>query len=104
MAKIINISDKLSNEKPKLLIGDVEYTINNGMSTMLKFEECLSKQDISSMVKAVELVIGEEEAKQIGINEMTFEDFKVIVIAITAAMQNVDYEEAEKRFRTTLLK
>lgn len=99
MAKIINITDKLSNEKPSLQIGDKVYTVNDGMATVLKFEELASDSTVDNMVKAIEIALGEKAAKELDVRALSMVNFKVLVIAIMAAVQGIDYEDAAARFQ-----
>ena len=96
---VINISDKLSNEKPKLQIGEKEYEINNSMETMAKFEELLEKSTINNMEQAVTVALG-EGAQELDIRQMSLDNFKVVTTAILAGIQGITYEEAEARFHT----
>ena len=98
MAKIINISDKLSKDKPVITIGDKSYEVNDSMANVMKFEELAADSKSESMLKAIELSLGAEAAEEIGIKDMSITNFKVIITAILAAMQDVTYEEAEARF------
>jgi len=98
MAKIINISDKLSKDKPVITIGDKSYEVNDSMANVMKFEELAADSKSESMLKAIELSLGAEAAEEIGIQDMSITNFKVIITAILAAMQDVTYEEAEARF------
>lgn len=98
MAKIINISDKLSNEKNQVQIGEKFYDVDDSMQAMIKFEELITgKQSIANMNKAIEVALGLEAANNTV--KWSLKNFKVLIIAILAAMQDIEYEEAEKRFR-----
>ncbi|WHH58486.1 hypothetical protein [Petroclostridium sp. X23] len=99
MAKIINITDKLSSEKPKIVIGDKEYTVNDGMETVLKFEELASDSSADNMVQAIELSLGADAVKELQVRKMSISNFKVLTIAIMAAVQGIEYDEAAKRFQ-----
>ena len=100
MAKILNISNKLSLDRPKIIIGNKEYEVNDGLSTVLKFEELVSETSgVDSMLRAITVALGEKAAKEIDIESMSLSNFKVVVVAILAAMQDIEYEEAEKRFQ-----
>lgn len=99
LRKIINISDKLSLEKPKIAIGDKEYEVNDSMDTVLKFEELAIESTVQSMQTAITISLGEDAAKEIGIDKFSVANFRVITIAIMAAMQGIEYEDAEARFQ-----
>lgn len=99
MAKIINITDKLSQERPKIIIGEHEFEVNDSMMTVMKFEELLNDSTTDGFKKAITLSLGEDAADKLKFDELSVGNFKVVTIAILAAMQGVEYEEAEKRFQ-----
>lgn len=101
MAKIINISDKLSNEKPQLQLGDKTYDVNDGMSVVIKFEELATSQSSKKVLEAMEVALGKKACEEIGIKNMSAANLKVVMIAIMAAVQGLDYEDADARFRKT---
>ena len=100
MSKVINITDKLSLERPRIQIGDKSYEVDNSIETVFKFQE-LSAQggNEESMTKAITLAIGEEAANELNITQMSIANYKVLTIAILAAMQELEYEEIESTFR-----
>lgn len=99
MAKVINITDKLSNDKPKIQIGEKSYEVNNSMGAVFTFQELAMTSTKESLTKAIEMSLGKEAAKEIDVEKWSLENFKVLSTAILAAMQNIDYEEAEARFQ-----
>lgn len=101
MARVIDITNKLSNEKPKIKIGEKEYTVNNDIETVFKFEGLVANSSVQSMQEAIKDALGEEAVNELNVYKMSMSDFKVIVIAIMAAFEDIDFEEAEKRFQTT---
>lgn len=100
MSKIINITDKLSNEKPSLQIGEKLYHVNDGVTTVLKFEELATAGTTGAMVEAITTALGEKASKELKIENMSIGNFKVLSIAIMAAVQGIEYEEAAARFHT----
>jgi len=99
MAKTINITDRLTNDKPKIVINEKEYVVNDSMLTVLKFEELARNNTIESLREAIKVAIGEDAYNEINVDNLSFNDFKVLIIAIMAAMQNIEYEDADARFR-----
>jgi flagellar basal body-associated protein FliL len=99
MAKLINITDRLTNDKPKIIIKDKEYEVNDSMLTVLKFEELARNNTIESLREAIKVAIGEDAYNEINVDNLSFNDFKVLIIALMAAMQNMEYEDAEARFQ-----
>lgn len=100
MAKIINITDRFNNEKPKIKIGEKEFEVNDSMETVLKFEELANDGSIESLNEAMKITLGEDAIKYLNMNELSISNFKVLTIAVLAAIQGLEYEEAEARFRT----
>jgi hypothetical protein len=99
MSKVINITDKLSNEKPSIQIGDKIYQINDSVETVLKFEELMSIGTSEALVEAISTSLGKESLKEISLKKMSIDNFKVLTIAITASVQGIEYEEAAARFQ-----
>lgn len=100
MAKIINITDRFDNEKPKIKIGEKEFEVNDSVETVLKFEELANDGSIESLNEAIKITLGEDAIKYLNMNELSISNFKVLTIAVLAAIQGLEYEEAEARFRT----
>jgi hypothetical protein len=98
LAKIINITDRLSTEKPSIIIGEKSYSVNDGMDNVLKFEELAGASTMDSMTQALELSLGKEVVEELGVKSWSINNFKVLTTAILAAMQGIEYEEAEARF------
>lgn len=100
MAKIINISDKLSSEKPCIQVGDKTYTVNDSLEAVLKFEEAYEDSgDMQSMLECMKIALGDEAYEAMEVEKMSFKNIQVWFMAIMAAMQDEDYEAIESRFR-----
>ena len=99
MAKMINITDRMSKEQLILVYGDKQYVVNDGMGAVLKFEELVTKGTSESFVEAIKVSLGDKAAKELNIMSLTIENFKVLSIAILALMQGITYEEADARFQ-----
>lgn len=98
MAKIINISDKLSFEKPCIQVGEKTYTVNDSLKTVMKFEEVYGDGDIQSMLECLKVALGEAAYDELQFEEMSFKNIQVWFLAINSAMQGWTYEETEARF------
>lgn len=98
MAKIINISDKLSFEKPCIQVGNKTYTVNDSLETVMKFEEVYGDGDTHSMLECLKIALGEEAYEEMNFVKMPFRNIQVWFLAINAAMQDMTYEETESRF------
>lgn len=99
MAKIINISDKLSYDKPCIQVGDKTYTVNDSLETVMKFEEVYGDGDTQSMLECMKVAIGAKAYTEMKFEKMSFKNIQVWFFAIMAAMQDMTYEEVEARFR-----
>lgn len=99
MSKVVNITDKLSKESPQIIMGENKYIVNDVMSNVLKFEELTAETTKVNIVKSIELALGVKACKEIDPMNMSIENYKVLCVAIMAAMQGLSYDEAEKRFR-----
>lgn len=99
MAKIINISDKLSSEKPCIQVGDKTYTVNDSLEAVLKFEEAYGDDgDMQSMLECMKVALGNEAYEALEVEKMSFKNIQVWFFAIMAAMQDEDYDVVESRF------
>ena len=100
MAKIINISDKLSSEKPCIQVGDKTYTVNDSLETVMKFEEMYGDAgDTQGMLECLKLAIGTKAYNEMKFEKMSFKNIQVWFLAVMACMQDMTYEEIEARFR-----
>ena len=98
MAKIINISDKLSFEKPCIQVREKTYTVNDSLETVMKFEEVYGDGDTTSMLECLKVALGQTAYEELSFEKMSFKNLKVWFLAINAAMQDLTYEEVENRF------
>ena len=103
MSKIIDISAKLTNERPKLkLAEDKIYEIDDRKNTVLKMDQEMKNANIDNVEfidTMIKLLLGEKAAKEIDAMELSITDYQAIMIAIMAAVTGEDYEVAEARFR-----
>ena len=98
MAKIINISDKLSFEKPCIQVGEKKYTVNDSLETVMKFEEIYGDGDTHGMLECLKVALGQEAYDELQFEKMAFKNIQVWFLAINAAMQDMTYDETESRF------
>lgn len=97
----IDISSKLSHEPQTITIAEGKtYEVDCGAETMLKVQDLFKKDDIlDGLFKAIELLLGKEALEEIKGMKVKVADLKVIIIAIMAQVNEVSYEEMEKRFQ-----
>lgn len=100
MAKL-DISSKLSHEKQEIEIAEGKiYEVDCAAETMLKAQDIFKKDDsLSGIYSAIELLLGEKAVKEIKAMRVTVNDLKTIIIAIMAQVNEVSFEEMEKRFQ-----
>lgn len=103
MAKTIDISSKLTNERPRLKLAEgVEFVIDNRKNTMLILNQKIQEtdlNDLSDLDGILELLLGKEAAQKIGEMDITFSDYQTIFIACMAGAMGEEYETVEARFR-----
>lgn len=100
---MIDISKKLSNDKPVIKIAEgKEYKINNSKNIMLLINQEMqnNKNELEAMDKAVKLALGQSAFEEIENMELSFADYKVLFIGIMAGVSDQSYEEVEKNFNT----
>ena len=103
MSKVIDISAKLTNERPKLKLSeDKIYEIDDRKNTILKMNQKMKNADLDDVEfidEMIAMLLGKEAAKEIDKMNLSISAYKHIMIAIIAAVTGEEYEEAEARFR-----
>lgn len=103
MSKIIDISAKLTNERPKLkLAEDKIYEIDDRKNTIILLNQKIQDtdvNDVNAIDEMISVVLGEKAAKEIDEMNLSIAAYQSIMIAIMAAVTGEDYEVAEARFR-----
>lgn len=103
MSKIIDISAKLTNERPKLkLAEDKIYEIDDRKNTIILLNQKIQDtdvNDVNAIDEMISVVLGEKAAKEIDEMNLPISAYQSIMIAIMAAVTGEDYEVAEARFR-----
>lgn len=100
MSKVINITDKLNLVKPQIQIGDKLYAVDNSVAAVFRFEESITSDGTQeTMLNTLTIALGKKAVQEIDITKFSMENYKILVTAIIAAMQNIEYEEAAARFQ-----
>jgi len=103
MSKIIDISAKLTNERPRLkLAEDKIYDIDDRKNTIILLNQKMQgsdTNDLDAIDEMIGVVLGEEAAKEINEMNLPMAAYQSIMIAIMAAVTGEEYEAAEARFR-----
>ena len=67
---------------------------------MLKAQDIFKKDDsLEGLFTAIKLLIGEKAEKDIKEMKLTVNGLKTVIIAIMAQVNEISYEEMEKRFQ-----
>lgn len=97
----LDISSKLSHEPQTITIAEGKtYKVDCSAKTMLKTQDIFKKDNsFDGLFQAIELLLGKEASKEIKDMKVTVSDLSVIIIAIMAQVNEIPYEEMEKRFQ-----
>lgn len=103
MAKVIDISSKLTDERPKLKLAEgKEFEIDHRKNTVLMLNQKIDESDLNDLNQldaVLEIVLGKEAVKEIGEMDLSFADYQTIFIATMAGALGEDYETVDARFR-----
>ncbi|MCI8411932.1 MAG: hypothetical protein HFJ40_05835 [Clostridia bacterium] len=97
----LDISSKLGHEKQEITIAEGKtYEVDCSAETMLKAQDIFKKDDsLEGLFMAIKLLIGAKAEKDIRAMKLTVNGLKTVIIAIMAQVNEVSYEEMEKRFQ-----
>lgn len=97
----IDISSKLSHEPQTITIAEGKtYEVDCGAETMLKAQDIFKKDDsLEGLFTAIKLLLGAKAEKDIRAMKLTVNGLKTVIIAIMAQVNEISYEEMEKRFQ-----
>ena len=97
----LNIIDRLGIEKQTITVAEGKtYEVNCEAKTVLKAQEIFQKDSsVDSLFNIVELLLGKKAKEDIDKMKPTVKQLSVIIIAILAQVNEVSYEEMEKRFQ-----
>lgn len=97
----LDISSKLSHEPQTITIAEGKtYKVDCSAETMLRAQDIFKKDSsFEGLFQAIELLLGKEASKEIKDMKVTVSDLSVIIIAIMAQVNEISYEEMEKRFQ-----
>lgn len=97
----LDISSKLGHEKQEITIAEGKtYEVDCAAETMLKAQDIFKKDDsLEGLFTAIKLLLGAKAEKDIRTMKLTVNGLKTVIIAIMAQVNEVSYEEMEKRFQ-----
>ena len=97
----LDISSKLGHEKQEITIAEGKtYEVDCSAETMLKAQDIFKKDDsLEGLFTAIKLLLGAKAEKDIRAMKLTVNGLKTVIIAIMAQVNEITYEEMEKRFQ-----
>ena len=103
MAKHIDISAKITLERPTVTFCGKTYEVNNGKNNMLLLQQYMSEEhgDIEMLFRAIDTLLGKKASEEIDKLDLPLDALETVYLAVMAAASGEDYEEAEARFRKT---
>lgn len=99
---VIDISSKLGREKATIkLAEDKIYEVDTSADNYLLVQEKIKNEDFSidTMYKMIEMLMGEKALAEIKEMKLSIPGLKAIITALSAVVNEVPYEEMEKRFQ-----
>lgn len=100
-AKVFDLTEKFTTEKPILKIGDKEYTIDNSVEKALKISDIDSNLSQNEyVIKFLNETLGEKAVQEIDILKYSVSTLMEIFYAVTSAITEEDVEAIKKRFQT----
>lgn len=103
MTKVIDISSKLTNERPTLMLGEGRvYPIDDRKNTILILNQKIAQSDLNDLKTLDDiftLLLGTEAVQEINAMDLSFSDHQYIFIAAMAGALGEDFEVVEARFQ-----
>lgn len=100
MARLYTLDKQAIEDKPELRIGDKVYKIDDRYSTFERINRELQSKDSGSEFEIiVGGALGGTALEEITALDLPFSAMQKTVTLIMAAIQGIDEEEAERRFR-----
>lgn len=99
---VIDISTKLGKEKATIKLAEGKiYEVNTSADNYLLVQEKIKNQDFSIdvMYQMIEMLMGKKALQEIKDMKLTIPGLRAVIIALSAVVNEVDYEEMEKRFQ-----
>lgn len=101
MANSIDISAKLKKGPIKIkLTEDKEYEVDNSAETFVIVQDKLKDKEFSIdvMYEVIEILMGKDALKEIKDMKLSVNGIESVIIGLMAAINEISYEEMEKRF------
>lgn len=102
----VDISKHLEDTIKFIKIGpdaDDVLRVDDDKNTVLRIQAMLSEDSSTEGInKVLELALGKEGFEKVNNMKMSYSAFECLFIGVMAAMSNLTYEQAEKRFRNQI--
>ena len=102
MTKTIDISGKLTNDRPVLKLAEgKEYPVDNRKNTVFEMQKHMEEYEGSDLDRvwiALSMLLGEAAAKEIDDMDLSFDGYQTVFIAASAAALGEEFEVVEARF------
>lgn len=97
----LNITDKLGIEEQTITVAEGKtYTVDCRAKSVVKAQALFEKSSsLETMFSVIELLLGKKAKTEIESMNLTLKNVSRVVLAILAQVNEVSYEEMEKRFR-----
>lgn len=101
MAKVIDITPKLTNEAPVVKLWGKEYTADTRKNTVLELYQMMDKSSGTpdDMCKGIEMILGKDAIKAIDTENLYFADLKTVFYGALAAATDEPLDDIINRFR-----
>lgn len=96
MAKVYNITDKMSDQKPVIKWAEKEFKVDDAFLNLLKLDELNLSTD-EGIRELLKMALGEDHG--IDIEAQSTSNVKILMTVIIAAIQGIDFDEAAERFQ-----
>lgn len=102
MAKHIDISARITCERPTVAFCGKAYEVNNGKNNMLLLQEYMDEEhgDVDRLSHTLEMLLGKRAMEELDRLDLPLDELKTVYVAVMAAAMGEDMEEAEARFHT----
>ena len=98
--KVYDLTSRLSNDKPVIKIGDIEFKVKNGYKTVLLVQQKLGElEEDKAMDFVIEKLLGQKAKEEIDEMDLSFNDMKTVFMATMAAASGEELETIEARFQ-----
>lgn len=99
-ARIIDLTDKFTTEKPVLKIGEKEYQVDNSTENVLSLNKIdTSKNETDYILEYLNKTLGEKAVQEINILNYPFSVLMELFYAVTSAITEEDIETIRTRFQ-----